>query len=152
MAFPSFTISLIFVTNSIFGIVRHRDCSTASRAIFCNLSDFFSFHCLMIDLSLGQKKIASNQISVNFWTINSTFSRLFGMAIIIHFFVCAPLRKGVAEGRGICSLIPRISPVKVLSVRSLISTSYLFVVSCSLLVVHCTKMESPLCNLKTFLT
>jgi hypothetical protein len=45
----------IFFMNSIFGKVRHRDCSTASWLILFNLSIFFGLASFIIDLSLGRK-------------------------------------------------------------------------------------------------
>jgi len=123
--FCSFSFKL--VVNVTVGSFRPRDCSTASRAIFISLSALFSFHVLMTDLSLGRKIISSSQISVNFWTINSTFSHLFGIPIIM------PVTRSELLVTSLSFLVTRHSllvtalmfHIKVLSSQSLISTSYL---------------------------
>ena len=119
---------------------RPQDCSTASLIILLSLSSFLLFRSLRTDLSDGQKIIWSKPHSVSFWTINSTLSRLFGIAMIILFFSwilsC------------ICSEMILHSTI-LLSQRS-IRTSYLiFLLSCSGLWI---QSVSPIFALRTFLS
>ncbi len=84
-------ISFGEVVKSNSGSFHPRDCSTASLMILLSLSSFFGFHSFRIDLSEGRNIIWSRPHSVSFWTINSTLSRLFGIAIIILLCSCGKL-------------------------------------------------------------
>jgi hypothetical protein len=75
----------MFLEKDIFGNLFHQDCSTASFAIFSSLLNLSMFRDFTTDLSDGQNIILSIHISVNFWTIISILSLLFGIAIIIVF-------------------------------------------------------------------
>jgi hypothetical protein len=133
-SFHSIIFEISF-SNVIFGNCRHRDCSMASFAILFNLSNFFSFRSLIIDLSLGRKNIFLIHISLSFWTIVSILSRLFDMAIAIQVsFICSG-----------CSIDSTIFQKIFLSSRFEIFSLYLAF-------PFCTKNESQIFILKTFLT
>lgn len=107
----------------ICGTEYPRDCSVASLAIFWSLSPFWWFRTLITDLWLGRKIIFWIQISVSFWTINSAFSRLFGIAMIID----ETLWWNSEYSNFVFSVI---SACRVLSFRSNIFTWYLVIESC----------------------